>query len=200
MNKTSFLVIVAGIALMTVGGVGEGLGEMQVMAMAGGFFVTLAGIVMLVNQAQKQESATKTPTDTPSRVRLVGVLIALASLGLPYLRVPIPSSPNQQIERNAVSFAEVVYQTATGSGVEVEVALLLFSMVVLAGAFVAVFHHFGGYLIMFGGMGLVFVLMELLQKNALDLVLSEFQPGVWVALAGGVLIISSSFLKYSPDV
>ncbi len=200
MKKTSIVVIVAGVALMTVGGVGEGLGEMQVMAMTGGFFVTLAGIVMLVNDAQKQESETKTPTDTPSRVRLVGVLLALASLGLPYLRVPIPESPNQQIERTAVSFAEVVYQTAAGSGVEVEVALLLFSMVVLAGAFVAVFHHFGGYLIMFGGMGLVFVLMELLQMGPLELVLAEFQPGVWVALAGGVLIIASSFLKYSPDV
>lgn len=200
MKKTSIVVIVAGIALMTVGGVGEGLGEMQVMAMAGGFFVTLAGIVMLVSDAQSRESEAKTPTDTPSRVRLVGVVVALASLALPYLRVPIPSSPNRQIDRTAVSFAEVVYTTVAGSGVEIEVALLMFSMVVLAGAFVAVFHHFGGYLIMFGGMGLVFVLMELLQMGPLELVLAEFQPGVWVALAGGVLIIASSFLRYSPDV
>lgn len=200
MKKTSVVVIVGGVALMTVGGVGPNLGEMQVMAIAGGFFVTLAGIVMMVNDAQKQESAAKTPTDTPSRVRLVGVVVALASLALPYLQVPIPESPGQMVERTPVSFAQVVYATVAGNGVEVEVALLLFSMVVIAGAFVAVFHHFGGYLILFGGMGLVFVLIELLQMSALELVIQEFQPGVWVALAGGLLIIASSFLTYSPDV
>ncbi len=199
MKKSSIVVIVAGIALMTAGGGVQELGELQVMAIAGGFIVTLAGIVMLVNDAQTQTRDTKTPTDVPSRVRIVGVLVALASLGLPYLRVPIPESPDAEIDRVAISFLEIAYHTAMGTGIEVEVTVLLFSMVVLAGAFVAVFHHFGGYLILFGGMGLVFVLMELLDMGPLELVLTEFEPGVWVALAGSVVIVASSFLKYSTD-
>ncbi|MFP4633333.1 MAG: hypothetical protein ACOCT0_03825 [Halobacteriota archaeon] len=198
MNKLSLALIVGGIALMAVGSGYEEVSTLQIMAVAGGFMLILGGILMLVKDAQSSKSDAKTPTDVPSRVRLVGVVVALASLGLPYVRVPLPTEAGAPVPsgRTPMSFLELVLATTSGGGVEVEVALLIFAGVVLFGAFVAVFHHLGGYVILFGGMGLTFILMELVSDDLVSLVTEEFEPGVWVAVFGGLIIIASSFLSY----
>ncbi len=199
MKKTSIILMVAGIALMTAGGAVEELGEMQAMAVAGGFVATLAGIILFMKDAQQRtHKEGDLATDRRSRVRIVGVAISLASLALPYLRVPIPESPDSQIQRESISFAEIVYNLSVGSPVEVEVAMLFFAMIVLAGGFIAVFHHLGGYLILFGSMGVGFMLMDMLQATPRTLLFQELQPGIWVAVLGSIVIIASSFISYDP--
>jgi len=185
---------VLGLAVMTFGITQDAGSELQVLAVGGGFMATTAGIVMLVTEGGGDLEAGGRPTekDTPTRVRLVGVVVALASLALPYIRVPLDPGA----ERTAYSLVGLVEAIRAGTEVDGGLTLLIFMAVVIAGAFASVLHHVGGYVVLFGAAGYGYVVVELTGAEPVEVLLSEFQIGLYVALVGALVIVASSFLSY----
>lgn len=185
---------VAGIAVMIFGISRQTGSEMQVISVAGGFIAATAGIIMVFTGGKERLEAGGRPTenDTPTRVRLVGVLVTLASLALPYIRVPL----NPEAERTAYSLIGLIEAIQAGVEVEGGLTLLIFMAVVIAGAFASILHHVGGYVVLFGAAGYGYVVVELTGAEPLEVLLSEFQIGLYVALFGALVIVASSFLSY----
>jgi hypothetical protein len=195
-----------GIGLVVLGSQIGGGDQMAVVVVAGGFISSMAGVIVLFTDAGSGslESGTgrTSETDTPARVRLLGVFVTLASLALPYIRLPLVLGE----EREMYSFVEIIMGLNEGSltlqmlsgGNELDggLTLLIFVSVVIAGAFASILHHLGGFVVLFGTAGYGYVITEVTSAEPIDVVVSEFQIGLYVALVGALIIVASSFMSY----
>ena len=196
----------AGVVLVVVGArAGDGGSETQIFGVMGGFVAAVAGVVMLfggTGDSLETGSGAVTETDTPARARLAGVLVTLGSLALPYVRLPL--TPDG-VERMSYSFVSVVnglyqgsltLQALSGDDLAGGFILLLFASVVIAGAFASILHHLGGYVVLFGAAGYGYIVGLVTEATPTEIVVSEFGVGLYVAVAGALIIVASSFMKY----
>lgn len=196
----------AGVVLVIVGARSGGTeSQAQIVGVLGGFVAAVAGVIMLfggTGESLETGSGAVSETDTPARVRLAGVLVTLASLALPYIRLPFGSA--EGVERIGYSFVGIVnglYQgsitlASLGEDLSGGFVLLIFAAVVIAGAFASILHHLGGYVVLFGAAGYGYVVSLTVDAQPVEIVVSEFQIGLYVAVAGALIIVGSSFLSY----
>jgi hypothetical protein len=74
--------------------------------------------------------------------------------------------------------------------------LLVLLSVVVAGGFISILHHIGGYMILFGTAGYGYFLMDSLGIGITQIVMHEFGLGMYVGLLGALVIVGSSLLSY----
>lgn len=183
----------AGVALAVVGIRAES-GGVRMAGTMGGFILFALGVGTVFNIRPGVESVRDHPeeSDTPARVRLLGAAVVLGSLLLPYASSPLGSGA----EGTSYSFVGLVRTLYAGAGVADSFMLLSIMVVVFVGGFIALLHHFGGYLILLGSAGFGYFVMSSAGLGATEVILSEFQVGMYVALAGALVIASSSLMSY----
>jgi hypothetical protein len=182
----------AGVALAIVGIRAES-GGIRMAGTMGGFILFALGVGTVFDIRPGVESVRDHPeeSDTPARVRLLGAAVVLGSLLLPYA-----SSPLGPGEGTSYSFVGLVRALYAGAGVADSFMLLAMMVVVFVGGFIALLHHFGGYLILLGGAGFGYFIMNSTELAATEVIISEFQVGMYVALAGALVIAASSLMSY----
>ncbi|MFP4175475.1 MAG: hypothetical protein ACLFSW_06850 [Halobacteriales archaeon] len=192
-NKSTLVVSTIGVGLM-VAGVALGSGtQASMIAFVAGFVLTVGGLALGVKDATGSESKNDGTTDRPALIRAVGVGVGLASLVTPYFRSPVTPGAAETAE----SVVDVLATAAAGVEAHISFVVLILVVVVLAGSFLAVFHHAGGYVMLLGGMTTVFILME--RAGSFDAVTQEVGYGIYLMLFAAFIIISSS-LSDTTDV
>lgn len=194
-SKTTLALPAAGIGAMVFGVVKGSGTDLGVMAFVLGFVLTVFGLAIGVKQAtgiQPKKKSDKT-TDRPALIRAVGVGVGLASLITPYFRSPVTPGAAETAE----SVIDVIATAAAGVEAHISFVVLVLVVVVLAGSFLSVFHHVGGYVMLLGGMTTVFILME--RTGSFDAVTREVGYGIYLMLFAAFIIISSS-LSDTTDV
>jgi hypothetical protein len=193
--------IAAGVALVIVGARADGTSQM--VAVFGGFVLSITGVVSLFGgRGDSLETGTGavTETDTPARVRLLGVFVTLASLGLPYIQLPLGGGGERYsfvgILMGLNSDTITLQALSAGNDLAGGLTLLIFASVVIAGAFASILHHLGGYVVLFGAAGYGYVVSEVTEAAPLQVILSEFRIGLYVAVVGALIIVASSFFSY----
>ncbi|MFP4175087.1 MAG: hypothetical protein ACLFSW_04835 [Halobacteriales archaeon] len=207
-NSLGIGLMATGIVLVVIGSRSGGDSETQILGVMGGFVAAVAGVVMVfgdTGESLEAGSGAVTETDTPARVRLLGIVITLGSLALPYVRLPLALGT----ERETYSFLDIIMGLNAGSltlealsgGGELGggLTLLIFVSVVIAGAFASILHHIGGYVVLFGAAGYGYVVSLTVDAQPVDVVVSEFQIGLYVAVIGALIIVGSSFLSYGTE-
>jgi hypothetical protein len=188
-SKSTLALPAVGVGLMIVG-VSEVAGtKVGMMSFVLGFVVTVAGLALAVKEATSADPKTKKrdkASDRPALIRAVGVGVGLASLITPYFRTPVTPGATETAE----SVVDVLATAAAGVEAHISFIVLVLVVVVLAGSFLAVFHHAGGYVMLLGGMTTVFILME--RSGSFDAVRAEVGYGVYLMLFAAFIIISSS--------
>lgn len=187
-SKSTLALPAAGVGLM-VAGISDITGtEMGMMSFVLGFVLTVAGLALAVKDATSAEPKKKKDktSDRPALIRAVGVGVGLASLVTPYFRSPITPGATETAE----SVVDVLATAAAGVEAHISFVVLVLVVVVLAGSFLAVFHHSGGYVMLLGGMTTVFILME--RSGSFDAVTREVGYGIYLMLFAAFIIISSS--------
>jgi hypothetical protein len=204
-KSLGFALIAAGVVFVVIGARSGGQGSgTRILGVMGGFVTAVTGVVMAfggTGESLETGSGAVTETDTPARVRIIGVLVTLGSLALPYVRLPVKLGA----ERTSYSFVSVInglyqgsltLQTLSGDDLAGGFTLLLFASVVIAGAFASILHHLGGYVVLFGAAGYGYILGLVTDGTPTEIPFSEFQIGLYVAVAGALVIVASSFMKY----
>ena len=183
---------IAGLVL-AIYGIGQaGDSAWQIIGVLGGFILFAVGIGTIFDIRGIESRSRPTASDTPAKVRLLGAAIALGSLFLPYVHLPLETG----VTRVSYSFIDLVGALYAGTSVEGGFLLLLLMSIVIAGAFISLLHHIGGYLVLFGVAGYGYLIMESLGAEAMAVVVHEFQLGLYVGLVGGLIIAASSLLNY----
>lgn len=203
-NGLGIGMIAVGVALVVFGARADS--TTQMVAVFGGFIVSVAGVVSVfggTGDRLESGSGSVTENDTPARVRLLGVAVTLASLALPYIRLPLKLGA----ERETYSFVRIVMELNQGlltlealsGGGELAggLTLLIFVSVVIAGAFASILHHLGGYVVLFGAAGYGYVVVQVTGAEPAAVIATEFQMGLYVAVVGALIIVGSSFLSYT---
>ena len=192
-KKLAVVLAVAGVGLALVGIRAES-GNLRMAGTMGGFILFALGAGSMFNIRPGVESVRDHPeeSDTPARVRLLGAAVALVSLVLPYASSPLGAGEGG----TAYSFVGLVRALFTGTQVADGFMLLAIMSVVIVGGFIAFLHHFGGYLILLGTAGFGYFVMSSGGVKATDVIVSEFQIGMYVALAGALMIAVSSLMSY----
>ncbi len=201
LKEVGVVLLLGGIVCLTAAGAARSGEFGQVAGIAVGLGMLVGGMGSMMWEVQIRDHRDVVESDTAFWYRVVGVFVALVSTGLPYTRIPLPESPGASVaaERSAGSFVDVVYTVAVAGSPDVELAFIFFGAVVVLGAFVGIFHHLGGYVILFGSIGFAFILIQLLQVGFGTLLFVEFQPGVWVAVFGALLIVTSPILEVGEE-
>lgn len=160
----------------------------------GGFILFALGAGSMFNLRPGIESTREHEegTDTPARVRLLGAVVVLGSLLLPYASSPLGSGA----EGTSYSFVGLIRALYEGGAVADSFMLLAIMVVVFVGGFIALLHHFGGYLILLGSAGFGYFVMSSTELGATEVIISEFQIGMYVALVGALVIASASLMSY----
>ncbi len=186
-SKTSLALPAGGVALMALG-IAEYPGpEIGMMAFVLGFVLTVSGMGIAVRDATKADPKTTEDgaSDSPAMIRAVGVGVGLASLATPYFRSPVVGA-----NEAAQSVVDIVVSASAGVETSVSLVVLILVVVVFAGSFLSVFHHMGGYVMLLGGMTMVFILMQ--QTGNLEAVTRELGYGLYLMLLAAFIIISSA--------
>ncbi|MDY6779057.1 MAG: hypothetical protein SV760_00610 [Halobacteria archaeon] len=196
-SKTPYIIVVVG-ALMIVGSaVGSVSKQIQMMGLVMGFTVTVAGLAISVKDSFKMEARTEQETSDPSPViRLFGAFVGLGSLLTPYIKIPITAGDTG----TAYTFIEMLQAIQSGQSIQGSLVLLIFMGVVIAGSFLGIFHHLGGYIMLFGTMAFTFVVMRTVGSGLVDVLRNEFKIGLYVAVGASLIIIASSFVKPDADI
>jgi len=202
-KRLGFLLSAVGIVLMLFGGLrmgGEedvlGLGEsassVRIIVIGAGVVATFLGMALILADVHSGESEKNkgVKKDNPTRVRLVGVVVTLVSLALPYIKVPLEVGT----DRTGQSLISLANALRTGG--EVDFVLLFLMSVVFVGAFISILHHIGGYLILFGTAFYGYLGSELLGISLSQVLVNEFELGLYVAVAGALIIVGSSIMSY----
>jgi len=116
--------------------------------------------------------------------------VTLVSLALPYIKVPLEVGT----DRTGQSLISLANALRTGG--EVDFVLLFLMSVVFVGAFISILHHIGGYLILFGTALYGYLGSELLGISLSQVLVNEFELGLYVAVAGALIIVGSSIMSY----
>jgi hypothetical protein len=178
--STIGMVVMAGVVLQ------DSLGT-QLLLSGVGFLSFFVGLLLV--RTEKRKIA----VDKGSRrLRLIGSAMVFLSMLLPYLPLPL----EQGTTRTAYSFTDLVHKMWLGVGVEGDLSLLIFASVVFAGAAASLLHYSGGYVVLFGVTGYGYVVSLLMEVSFLQVFLTEFRAGVYVATAGGVLVVFSSLFGH----
>lgn len=191
-QKYSLAAAMFGVALMTLGISGQVGSQIGMIAFVFGFVVLVSGLLLTLKQERGVKSnKTKEEKDSPAMIRATGVVVGLASLAAPYFEAPIATNPTE----TAHSVMEIAI--AFVSGMELEINFMAFMMIVLAtlllvGAFVSVFHHSGGYIMLLGGMTAIFMAMA--SMGSFEAVWEELGYGLYLMLFAAFVIISSSLV------
>ena len=185
-NKSTLVLILIGVVLTLVGITGAAGAQIGMMSFVLGFVLTVVGLALAVKDTtgvEPKKSKDKT-TDRPALIRAAGVGVGLASLITPYFRTPVTPG--------ATETAESVVDVLATAGVEAHISfvVLVLVVVVLAGSFLSVFHHAGGYVMLLGGMTTVFILLQ--RSGSFDAVTREVGYGIYLMLCAAFIIISSS--------
>jgi len=196
-KKLGIVLSAVGIALLVWGIRMDTESNMQIVALSGGFIAAVIGMGAIFVQGPGMEAKGEYQgaSDTPTRIRIVGILVTLASLALPYIRVPLDAAP----EGTSYSFIGLINALRLGTQVEGSFTLLIFMSVVVAGAFASLLHHVGGYIVIFGTVGYGYIIRELTGGEPIQILLNEFQIGLYVAILGASIIIGSSFVDYEVE-
>lgn len=197
LKEIGVVMLLGGIVSLTAAGAANSGAFEQLAGIAVGLGMLVGGMGSMMWEAQIREHRDVVESDTAFWYRVVGVFVALISTGLPYTKIPLPDAPGAAVaaERSAESFVDVAYTVTVAGSPEIELAFMFFGAVVVLGAFIGIFHHLGGYVILFGSIGFAFILIQLLQVGFGTLLFVEFQPGVWVAVFGAILIVTSPLLE-----
>ena len=186
------LLAVAGLGVAIFGLRQESGSNLQIVGVMGGFFLFAGGMGTLFDQRGLNSRDRPTESDTPTRVRLLGVAVVLGSLLLPYAYMPLELSAN----RSGYSFVTLVRALLEGTQLDGGFTLLLLTSIVIAGGFISILHHIGGYMVLFGTAGYGYFVMDHLGIEAGQVVMHEFGLGIYIALVGALIIVASSFLTY----
>lgn len=197
LKEVGVVLLLGGIVSLTAAGAARSGEFEQVAGIAVGLGMLVGGMGSMMWEVQMRERMDVVESDTAFWYRVVGVFVSLISTGLPYTKIPLPDSPGAPVaaERSAESFVDIVYTVTVAGSPDAELAFMFFGAVVVLGAFIGIFHHLGGYIILFGSIGFAFILIQLLQVGFGTLLFVEFQPGVWVAVFGALLIVTSPILQ-----
>lgn len=186
--KSSYFMVVAGLVMMAwgIGDVGEG--TQGVVAFAVGFVVVLSGIVLRTKKTfDEQPTVTdKTERDTPAIIRFTGVTVALLSLVLPYFSQPVST----QLRGLNMSFVEMLAAAQSGVDVEISYLFVLLVGVVIVGAFISIFHHFGGYIMLLASSSVVFVAFA--DIGSIQAMPYHVEGGLVLMVLAALIIISSA--------
>lgn len=190
--RAPFVMVLAGIFAMTVG-VTSSIGPRIELTLAVmGFIMMVTGTILAVKSAFTHEPKTrKTERDNPALIRIVGAVIALASLTMPYVRTPLVPS----MEGASHSLVGLLTAVQSGAHVQVGFLMLLLMGVVVTGAFISLLHHAGGYIMLFGSMTIAFIAMQTL--GSIQGFQQQLELGIYLAVLAALIIISSAFSK--PD-
>lgn len=202
-KRLGFVLSAVGMVLMLFGGLkmgpekdilglGDRASTVRIIVIGAGVVATFLGMALILADVHSKDSEKNkgVKKDNPTRVRLVGVAVTLVSLALPYIRVPLEIGA----DRTGQSLISLVNALRTGG--EVDFVLLFLMSVVFIGAFISILHHIGGYLILFGTAFYGYLGAELLGMNLSQVLLSEFQLGLYVAVGGSLIIVGSSIMSY----
>lgn len=188
-NKSTLALTGVGIVLMALGITGTLGTNIGMMAFVLGFVLTVSGFALSVKETTgvSPKKKDKDTRDNPALIRAAGVGVGLASLATPYFRSPVASDA----AATAGSVIDVVTSAAAGVEANISFVVLVLVVVLLAGSFLAVFHHAGGYVMLLGSMTIVFIAMQ--RFGSLEVVTSELGYGLYLMLFAAFIIISSSF-------
>ena len=187
-NKSTLVLILIGVVLTLVGITGAAGAQIGMMSFVLGFVLTVAGLALAVKDTtgvEPKKSKDKT-TDRPALIRAAGVGVGLASLITPYFRTPVTPGATETAE----SVVDVLATAAAGVEAHISFVVLVLVVVLLAGSFLSVFHHAGGYVMLLGGMTTVFILLQ--RSGSFDAVTREVGYGIYLMLCAAFIIISSS--------
>ena len=185
--RSPFVIVLLGILVMTAG-VTTSLGpQIEVVTLVLGFVVAVSGLMLGVKETFEGPTTQTESRDDPSMVRIIGVVIALLSLGTPYVRTPL--APGTGGETSLVAFLS---ELQAGAPIEGGFILLVLMAIVIAGAFISLFHHVGGYVMLLGSMTFVFMTIRMLGS------ITQFQRGMhfglYLSIFAAFVIISSSLI------
>lgn len=166
--------------------------NLQMVGVMGGFILFAAGLGTLADIRGVQSRERPEESDTPTRVRLLGVVVVLGSVFLPYSYLPLEAGAG----RSGYSFLDLVSALYSGIQLDGGFMLLVLMTVVVFGGFISILHHIGGYLMLFGAVGYGYYLMDTLGIEIAQVVMNEFGLGMYIGLVGALVIVGSSFLSY----
>lgn len=187
--KSAYFLVVTGLVTMAWGMGDVGQGTTGVISFAVGFVLITAGLVMRAKKAFDEDPTTtvKNDRDTPALIRFTGVVVAMLSLGVPYMRDPV----GVELQGLDQSFLQMLMTVAAGGGVEVSSSFVLMVAVVFVGAFVSILHHYGGYLMLLASSSVVF--LTFVEVGTLDMVPQHLDAGLALMVLASLIVVSSSF-------
>lgn len=191
-KRLGFLLAGAGIAVAVFGLRQESGSNLQMVGVMGGFILFAAGLGTLADVRGVRSRERPEESDTPTRVRLVGVIVVLGSVLLPYSYLPLGAGGG----RSGYSFLDLVGALYSGTQLDGGFMLLVFMTLVVFGGFISILHHIGGYLMLFGAVGYGYYIMDTLGAEIAQVVMNEFGLGMYMGLIGALVIVGSSFLSY----
>lgn len=192
-KRLGFLLASVGIVVAVFGLRQESGSNLQMVGVMGGFILFAAGLGTLADIRGVRSRDRPEESDTPTRVRLVGVAVVLGSLFLPYAYLPLEIS---SASRPGYTFLDLISSLYAGTQVDGGFVLLTLLSIVIAGGFISILHHIGGYMVLFGTAAYGYFLMDSLGIDVTQVVVHEFGLGLYIGLFGSIIIVGSSFLNY----
>lgn len=190
--KAPFTLVLAGVFALTVGITSTIGTRIEFTLAVMGFIMMVTGTILAVKNAFTHEPKTRrAERDTPAMIRVLGAVIALASLTMPYVKTPLLPS----MEGASRSIVELLTAVQSGAHVEVGFLMLILMGVVVTGAFISLFHHAGGYVMLFGSMTIAFISLKAI--GSLQGFQQGLQLGIYLAVLAALITISSAFSR--PD-
>lgn len=185
---------VHGYSMLVIGGLlmagvllQDSLGTQLVLSGIGFLFFSSGLIFALSSKDNEKTSETKVSV----YLRMLGSFLVIISTALPYLPLPMGS----EAARSSYSIIGLVQEIWAGAEIEGALVLIIFASVVVAGAAASLLHYSGGYVVLFGITGYTHIVTLLTDKGIFGVILTEFRSGVYLATAGGLLVVLSSLLR-----
>lgn len=187
--KSAYFLVVTGLVTMAWGVGDFGEGTVGVASFAVGFLLITSGLVMRAKKAFDEDPTTtvKNDRDTPALIRFTGVVVAMLSLAVPYMRNPV----GVELQGLDQSFLQMLMAAATGGGVQVSSSFVLLVAVVFVGAFLSIFHHYGGYLMLLASSSVVFLTFT--EVGAIEAVPQHLDAGMALMVLAALIVVSSAF-------
>ncbi len=184
-----FKTIIVGLVIM-IGGIFLSTNiHIEALILFIGTLVAFTGLIQTVRKTYGTETKKKKKQkDNPTILRLIGVGVALFSLTLPYTKTGFGTGPNTE----AVTL-EIIQSFYTGITTEISLVLLTLVAVIIAGAFISIFHHVGGYMILLASS--TFAVISFYTTKNLNQFANDFESGLLLVLFASIIIILSSLIK-----
>lgn len=188
------LFVVTGIAVMAVGVFDVIPGQVGVIALAFGFLIVVAGLVIgMRDRMSRTPSQTKGTSDVGGRLRLVFAGAAMVTIALPYLRIPLASHGAMA---TGVDVPRALLAGNAPLGVLVGAAFLA---VLVAGVFLSAFHHVGGYVLLLDVIALTVLVGRIADVGVVTAVTEVFGPGLYLVALAGVGVVATQFVVPETD-